>query len=137
MCAGVSSAARRKLVGMLCKFSATEMRCLAATRCLPKFRNPRFPFASNALKIWEVWNIPHAEFSPVEKTLYRIPPPLGIGMVCPKGTPGDIQFAPTRSKRALFGMFCTFPLNMQKHCPLMRKFFCPLFFNMKKPKKPF
>ena len=27
MCAGVSSAARRKLVGMLCKFSGTEMRC--------------------------------------------------------------------------------------------------------------
>ena len=58
----------------------------APTRCLPKFRNPRFPFASNALKIWEVRNfplaflgqvrnIPHVEFSPAEKTLYGNPPP--------------------------------------------------------------
>ena len=50
-------------------------------------RNPRVPFASNALKIWEVRNFPldfvgqvrnfpHAEFSPAEKSPYRIPPPL-------------------------------------------------------------
>ena len=56
----------------------------AATR----YRNPRFPFASNALKIWEVRNfpldflgqvrnIPRVEFSPAEKPLYRIPPPPG------------------------------------------------------------
>ena len=49
-------------------------------------RNTRIPFVCNALKIWEVrnfpldflgqvWNIPRAEFSPAEKTPYRIPPP--------------------------------------------------------------
>ena len=58
----------------------------AATCCLPKFCNPRFPFASNALKIWEVRNFPldflgqvrnisRAAFSPAKKPLYRIPPP--------------------------------------------------------------
>ena len=60
----------------------------STTHCLPKFRDPRFLFASNALKIWEVRNfpldflgqvrkIPRSEFSPAEKTLYRIPPPPG------------------------------------------------------------
>ena len=49
-------------------------------------RNTRIPFVCNALKIWEVRNfpldflgqvrnIPRAEFSPAEKTPYRIPPP--------------------------------------------------------------
>ena len=48
-------------------------------------RDPRIPFASNALKIWEVRNFPldflgqvrnfpHAEFSPAEKSPYRIFP---------------------------------------------------------------
>ena len=48
--------------------------------------NTRIPFVCNALKIWEVRNfpldflgqvrnIPRAEFSPAEKTPYRIPPP--------------------------------------------------------------
>ena len=41
----------------------------AATRCLPKFRNPGFPFASNALKIWEVRNFPCGK-NPVQN-----PPP--------------------------------------------------------------
>ena len=47
--------------------------------------NPKIPFASNALKIWEVRNFPldflgqvrnfpHAEFSPAEKSPYRIFP---------------------------------------------------------------
>ena len=49
-------------------------------------RNTRIPFVCNALKIWEVRNfpldflgqvrnIPRAEFSPAEKTPYRISPP--------------------------------------------------------------
>ena len=49
-------------------------------------RNTRIPFVCNALKIWEVQNfpldflgqvrnIPRAEFSPAEKTLYRNSPP--------------------------------------------------------------
>ena len=58
----------------------------AATHCLPKFRNPKFPFASNALKIWEVrnfpldflgqvQNVPRAEFSPAEDPAQKPPPP--------------------------------------------------------------
>ena len=54
--------------------------------------NTRIPFVCNALKIWEVRNfpldflgqvrnIPHAEFSPAEKTQYRNspPPPVHVG----------------------------------------------------------
>ena len=63
----------------------------AATRCLPKFRNRRFPFACNALKIWELRNFPldflgqERNTPRAEKTLYRIPPPPGTscyGMLC-------------------------------------------------------
>ena len=55
--------------------------------CLLGDRNPRFPFASNAPKIWEarnfpldfleqVWDIPRAEFSPCGKNpLQKSPPP--------------------------------------------------------------
>ena len=79
MCAGVASAARRKLVGMLCKFSGTEMRCLPPLVVCQNFQGS--PFSSNALKIWEVrnfpldfWgqvrNIPRADFPPAAKALY-------------------------------------------------------------------
>ena len=119
MCAGVSSAARRKLVGMLCNISrhwalsqrqsqlilSQSVKHVRSTCPILRFqtyaesvlvallfcvsfgdRNTRIPFVCNALKIWEVRNfpldflgqvrnIPRAEFSPAEKTPYRIPPP--------------------------------------------------------------
>ena len=76
--------------------------------CLNEKTSHLLPFVVNpvnALKIWEVRNfpldflgqvrnIPRAEFSPAEKTPYRIPPP--------PGTEGGLRPAPQQKSNVMY-----------------------------------
>ena len=89
MCAGVSSAARRKLVAMLCKFSGTEMRCLPPLVVCQNFAipgSPLLPMHSRfgrcgifPLIFWDRCGIFPVRNFPLRKKPCTEPPPPRVG----------------------------------------------------------